>query len=139
MTTWPEVADWIFDHSPGIISALGSTLAATAAVLVAYRQIKNGAQLVNINLNVEGVRHDLRNGVGDSIAAKTAAHVVPVVKEVVPAVKEIVEGASKSATKEITTEVARSNAEVAVALAEKQSANWDGVERRNGPPDRRGQ
>lgn len=118
--TWPELGRYLIDNGPSIIAIL-------IGAWVKFSQSSGRQRMIEINLNVERVRHDLRNGAGDIIAdkaaTKTAEHIGPLLEQ---------------AGKTITEEVARSNAEVATALAERRGT-WDGEERRVGPADRRGQ
>lgn len=85
-------------------------------------QLKQTTNKDEIKTEILAVRHDFKNGGGEAIADKVVAQIKPVLEET---------------GKVITDQVALTNANVAAALAEK-TANWDGVERRVGPADRRG-
>lgn len=106
-----------------VISRKGVAVSTDNKAALVMVQSKQDTNRTELQSEIQGVRHDIRNGGGTAIA-----------KAVVEQIKPVLEETGKT----ITTEVARSNAEVAVALAEK-ATTWDGVERRVGKADRRGQ
>lgn len=100
-----------------------STRNETALVDVRQQQDNNKTDL---KADILAVRHDIKNGGGEVIADKVVAKIKPALEET-----------GKAITDQVTTQVAQTAANVAAVLAEKGPA-WDGVERRVGPPDRRG-
>lgn len=107
---------------PGILGAYWSRRGvsvsqgnASALTVVQANQDTNKTAII------EGVRHELNNGSGDAIAAKTAKHIAPAIEDI---------------KNTIPAEVAKTAEVVAARLAEIKG--WDGTERRIGPADRRG-
>ncbi len=104
------VAEYLIDHFP---SMAGTAIAA----FVAYRQSRSQRLIVEVNMKsdrnfaaTKDVQTDLRNGLGDAIATKTAAKIQPHLEDVVQNVTMRAE-------------------EVAAVLAAKV-VPWDGEERR---------
>lgn len=135
--------DWI-DYAGGIaaiVGALASLIAAIGTVLngrsgamtqtfakqgvaVSTRnedalttvRLKQDTNKTEIKTEIQGIRHDVNNGLKDAIAAATMEHIVPVLD---------------AQTKDIN----KAAEVVAARLAEIKG--WDGTERRTGPKDRR--
>lgn len=119
----------------GLISAIGITwnlIVSRRNVAVSSRnegalravrdtQVSNRSDLTAA---ITAVRHDLHNGAGDRIAEKVVIRAQPIIEET-----------GRVITEQVTSQIAQTAAEVAVALVEKKA--WEGEERRQadqGPP-----
>lgn len=109
------------------VSKRGVAVSTENKTALSVVQLKQDVNKIEIKEEIQGVRHDIRNGGGAAIASAAVEQIKPVLEE-----------AGKVITAQVTTQVAQTAAIVAAALAEK-SSTWDGIERRTGPADRRGQ
>lgn len=103
------------DNALLIAMALGNLATVIFTGWIKLTQAKNTRTMNQTHVAAQEIQHDLRNGVGEKIAASAAAHL---------------EVAATAAADKI---VQRAD-EVAATL---EAAKWDGTERRGGPPDRR--
>lgn len=88
----------------------------TALVAVQDKQDTNRTAII------EGVKHELKNGAGDAIATKLAAHITPAIEDI---------------KKTIPVEVAKTAEVVAAALAEAKLIPYEGDDQRGSLPGRR--
>lgn len=102
-----------------IVSKRGVEVSTQNQAAISSVQFKQDTNKAEIKQEIQSVKHDIQNGGGVAIAAQVVKQMKPVLKET-------------------EVSVAQTAASVAVALAEKQVAEWGGIERRNGPADRRG-
>lgn len=137
------------------IAAVPSAISAVFAGLVALRQAGTRKMIIEvqtaqvqdkheITTEIQAVRYDIQNGVGEKIAVRAMEHMRPVLQEAAVVAADGLKVVAIEAAA-VTTEAAASAAgkleatadKVAQVLADK--ATWDGVERRVGPADRRGE
>lgn len=121
---------------PATIFALGSFIASIDAMLNTRRNRKIAAiGREGTDRKIDAVHEDLKNGVGEKIAAVAVARIAPALTDVATVVVDTITQKSDEAATMAADKIKQTADDVAAALIKANA--WNGVERRIGPEDRR--